>query len=113
MEYVTRQVPVFTLPFTDRKGFETPRLSVYRGVIVHWDEDHDTRILDFIDDMNEQDRSCLVATHEHEGGMWFIWNGPAPKAYEKTDHGVDTRSGDHWSILESIELNSDGRPPTS
>lgn len=107
VEFVTRKTPVFTIPFMEKKGAYSLKLSVYRGVIIHWDEDYDTRILDFIDDMDEQDRIYLVATHEHEGGIWFIWNGPAPKTYEKIDHGVNTRSGDHWSIMESIELKNE------
>lgn len=111
MKYVnvTRATPVFNLP----GGSGEPCLSIYRSVLVNWDEDYDARILDFIDDMTEEDRFYLLATHEHEGGIWFIWNGPAPKAYEKIDQGVATRSGDHWSIMESVELNSDDQAPTA
>ena len=95
MEYVTRSVPVFTLPGTGVS------LSVYRGVIVHWDEDHDSRVLNLIDDMTEKDRHNLVAIHEREGQASYVWNGKTPAQYEE---GVNTRCGDHWPCSETIEL---------
>jgi len=96
MKVVSRDIAVFSLP--NGQGCE---LSVYRGVIVCWDEDHDTRVLNLIDDMSERDRHNLVAIHEHEGQASYVWNCKTPKQYEE---GVNTRDGDHWPCQESTEL---------
>lgn len=96
MKVVSRDLAVFSLP--NGQGCD---LSVYRGVIVCWDEDHDTRVLNLIDDMTERDRENLVAIHEREGQASYVWNGKTPAQYEE---GVNTRCGDHWPCSETIEL---------
>ena len=74
--------------------------SVYRGVLVQWDEDHDERILDVLDDMPSYTRSFLIAVQEHKGVIAFVWDSAVPEGYE-ADDGIDTESGDWWHIVSS------------
>ena len=87
------------LPSTGSK--EDFGFTLYRGVIVRWDEDYDTRILDFIDDMKEFESEGLVAVHESKGNISFLWSNVTdiPPIAEATT--VETRNGDVWNVLES------------
>lgn len=69
-------------------------VSCYRGVLVLWDNDEDTRVLDFLDEMPDMMRWELIAIHEHEGVVQMFWHGYIPSEY-KTD--VESPDGDIWS----------------
>lgn len=77
--------------------------TIYRGVIVCWDEDHDQRILDFIDNMKDCDRSFLVAVQEHEGSLSFRWSFKVPEGFEDGQCLLEP-GGDYWSVYESFVI---------
>lgn len=74
--------------------------SLYKGVLVQWDEDQDTRVLDFLDDMESSDRLSLLVVQEHEGGIAFLWEGYIPDNQYKEGASIEV-DGDVWSIVES------------
>jgi hypothetical protein len=82
--------------------------SLYKGVIVVWDDDSDSRVLDLLDKMSDEVRSGLLAVHEHEGSVSFRWFGYIPSDYQE-GKGVEPGDGDWWSIYESISLGKSGR----
>ncbi len=81
---------------------ETCGFSIYRGVLVQWDEDHDERVLTVLDQMPPHILDQLIITQEHEGGICFVWKGAVPKGYQEGD-SVDGE-GDDWVILESRSI---------
>ncbi len=98
---VTRSqtLPVFTLPFwggiTIRYG-----CSFYRGALVVWDEDFDTRVLDFLDELPDDVRLHLFAVSEHEGTLGLAWKSTPPRGFHRIEsHDV---CGDVWSLGECI-----------
>lgn len=78
--------------------------SLYRGVLVQWDEDHDERVLGVIDEMPVKivDRLCVV--QEHEGCIAFVWDGEVPTGYEVDGPGIHAPDGDWWSVISSTTL---------
>ncbi len=74
--------------------------SIYRGILVQWDEDQDERVLSMIDEMPEFVRNQLLVVQEHEAILGFIWKGHVPAGYEK-DRSIDI-DGDIWNIHESV-----------
>jgi len=75
--------------------------SVYRNVLIQWDEDHDLRIMDFIDALPKVLRKNLVVVQEHEGNINFVWSLFVPRGYE-SEKMVDVPDGDCWYIMSSI-----------
>jgi hypothetical protein len=78
--------------------------SIYRGVIVQWDEDHDERVLDVLDQMPAHILDSLFVVQEHEGAIAFVWKGDVPKGYEEGTDGVEPGDGDLWCIISSFFL---------
>ena len=78
--------------------------SLYRGVLVQWDEDHDERILRVIDEMPANVIDRLLVVQEHEGCIAFVWGGDVPKGYEADGPGIIEPEGDWWCITSSIAL---------
>jgi hypothetical protein len=74
--------------------------SLYRGVLVQWDEDHDERILDVIDEMNPSALKDLLLCQEHEGSISFVWKNAVPQGFEEGG-GIDVPDGDLWNIDDS------------
>lgn len=93
------------LPSMDNGHSQRSMFSLYRGVIVCWDEDYDTRILDFIDDLDEFNSRGLIAVQEHEGSIAFRWNGRIPSRLRQ-GNCITVRDGDVWSIYESISIGN-------
>lgn len=58
-------------------------LSIYKGVIVQWDEDQDRRVLAFIDNMNEYTRKDLIIVQESKGTLALRWIGVIPPEYQE------------------------------
>lgn len=79
--------------------------SIYKGILIQWDEDTDIRILDFIDDMEEWLRIELLIIQEHEAGLYLRWKDDnyIPPEYEE-GKSIDVRDGDVWSIMESTGI---------
>lgn len=101
-------VIVFELPdlFPVRHG-----VTRHLGVLVCWDEDRDTRVLDFLDGMRDADRECLVAVQEHKGALSLVWHSREPMDYSGTEtfatYGTGTNhhvAGDVWFVCESRVL---------
>jgi hypothetical protein len=84
--------------------------SVYRGVLVQWDEDRDVRVLDVLDDMPDHLRARLLVVQEHEGSICFAWNGDVPAEYEQNTGLHVPRDGDYWCINRSVAVPQSERP---
>lgn len=74
--------------------------SIYRGALVQWDEDHDERVLEFLDHLPAFVLDGLLVVQEHEGSISFLWRDKIPKGYEEGEC-VDVPDGDVWCIVES------------
>ena len=72
--------------------------SIYRGVLILWDEDHDQRILGVIDKMPARVIKHLLIAQEHEGCIDFVWNEVIPKGYESDAPEIEAPDGDLWGI---------------
>src|SRR6185503_18619950 len=80
--------PVFLRPatFYDRDlpagashcGQEECGFSIYRGVLVQWDEDHDERIFKFLDQLPAKILDKLLVVQEHEASLVLVW-APSPR----------------------------------
>ena len=78
---------------------ESCGFSLYRGVLVQWDEDRDNRVFTLIDNMPEDEREILLVVQEHEGCVAFVWSCPPPPKYD-TGNQIEVES-DLWSITDS------------
>jgi hypothetical protein len=74
--------------------------SVYRGVLVQWDEDQDGRVLTFVDSLNHTETENLAMVQEHEGAIILRWKWHVPEKYQ-TDSMVDVE-GDKWSVQSDV-----------
>lgn len=92
------------LPNMESHVKEEAGFSVYKGVVVRWDEDYDTRIIDFIDDMDPDDVTDLFSVQEHKGSISFRWKNSVPPQFAE-GQSVDSRDGDTWSVYESTVIN--------
>lgn len=80
--------------------------SLYKGVLVQWDEDRDERIYIVLDEMDPHLRDRLLIVQEHKGSVSMVWAGSVPVEYaEGTELLVE---GDIWYVLES---NTPKGPP--
>lgn len=78
--------------------------SVYKGVLVVWDSDYDSRVLNFIDDLDSETREKLISLSEHEGGIDFLWAESVPDRFLEGE-GIAV-SGDFWNISNSTCVKS-------
>lgn len=91
-------------------------LSVHRGVFVCWDEDHDARVVDFLERLDPETRDGLFAVHEHNGALDLVWRViRIPPAYaEGQSVSVIDQWGnaDDWAITESrtVDTGRSSRP---
>jgi hypothetical protein len=80
------------------KGFSYG-FTVYRGVLIQWDEDEDRRILTFIDQLPSGVRRSLSIVQEHEGSLGLVWRNRVPEGYEVgREFEVE---GDFWVVEKS------------
>lgn len=97
MKYVAHNnanIPVFNV-----RGV---RFSLYNNIIVIWDEDFDTRVLQVLDLMPSRIHVQLATIAEHEGTVELTWYREIPQGYEDTGgHGIDSPDGDWWAINRS------------
>ena len=87
--------------------------SVYRGVVVVWDEDMDQRVLGVVDKMSDKDRMNLYAIHEREGSVSMWWRDKVPRKYRADvgSKGISVpNDNDWWSIYVSRQLESHELP---
>ncbi len=71
--------------------------AIHRGILVQWDEDHDHRVLLFIDELTDAERDRLVIVQEHEGQLSLVWDSPPENPFD--DVVVD---GDTWTVTHSV-----------
>jgi hypothetical protein len=99
----------FTITVPFRCDCDEYEFSFYKGVIVQWDEDRDTRILLFIDEMDINDRLELLLVTESEGVISFLWNSCIPSKYEHGSNQIEIVSGsddcDYWTIDYSYKIS--------
>jgi hypothetical protein len=83
-KFETVEIPV--LPVGNIKHFMdawTESLCVYRGILVFFDEDKDTRVLQFIDDLPQGIEKKLFAIGERKAGLTMVWRGKVPYRYRE------------------------------
>jgi len=85
---------------------ETCGFALHKGVLIQWDEDHDTRVIECIDAIHSANINNLRVIQEHEGSVSFIWENTIPEGYDDTCD-IIIESGDVWCIAESIILYSE------
>lgn len=76
-------------------------MSLYRGVLVIWDGDHDERVLTLLDNMPPSVLRELLAIGESKGGVNLLWRTYIPEGYNETKDNVEAPDGDVWSIYSS------------
>lgn len=74
--------------------------TIYKGLIVFFDDDQDTRVLTFIDDLSIKIRQKLFAVGESEGSLTLVWNCHPPKKYEEEEQVHCC--GDDWHVCTSV-----------
>ena len=72
--------------------------SIYRGVLVSWDEDRDGRVLVLLDNLPCQIIDQLLVVQERKGCVQFSWKGPTPQGFRDGD-SIEVES-DAWSVIE-------------
>lgn len=75
--------------------------SIYAGVLVRWDEDHDERILHVLDAMPNRVLMHLLVCQEHEGSVSFVWDCGIPPGFTDQDE-IEVPGGDVWCIHSSV-----------
>ena len=73
--------------------------SVHRGVVVEWDADHDTRVLDWLDTLSAATVQNVVLVQEHNGGIVLGWKVYVPDEFAE-GQAVEVL-GDSWAIEAS------------
>ena len=74
--------------------------SLYKGVLIQWDEDQDERILKFIDLSPDAVRARLLVAQEHEASIGLLWKDSVPSGFEDgSEWQVDE---DIWHVTESV-----------
>jgi len=81
--------------------------SVYRDVLVQWDEDHDVRVIEVVEEMLQNNVSGLQIVQEHEGAISFVWKDDIPEMY-KNGHSISVPDGESWGIVSSISITKEG-----
>jgi len=73
--------------------FQDNGFSLYRGVLVVWDDDYDVRVLDVLDRMPVNVLEQLLAVYERKASISFLWDKAVPHGYTEYDP-VDLEPGD-------------------
>lgn len=96
---INRLFDAITAALGDTGHAQEHGVSLYRGVVVVWDEDHDRRVLELIDTCAAMNLP-LVGIHEREGVVSMVWAGCVPRPYEAGNE-VYVASGDYWTVQSS------------
>lgn len=86
------------------------KVSVYRGIIIQYDEDEDDRILKLVDTLPNVDLNDLIMIGEHEGFVTALWKRESSVPYSlrnkaMVDVYIDREYGDSWGV-ENLYLNN-------
>ena len=63
--------------FDEHKG-----MSIHKNVLILWDEDFDTTIRNFIDNLGI-DAKSLCAAMERKGSLYLLWHDLIPEKYQE------------------------------
>lgn len=80
--------------------------SLYKGILVELDMDHDRRIFTFISKLPSNVRQELLYAFESEGCLVLMWKHAVPDGYTEYDEGIEVE-GDWWTFSESYAIGSD------
>lgn len=75
----------------------------HEGVFVQWDEDHDERVLGFIESIPPDIRKSLIVIQEHKAILGLIWKNEVPIQYQEGGD-LSAPDGDVWYIGSSWGL---------
>jgi hypothetical protein len=119
-QIVSTYINIFTPE--DFKGFcFNYGVSIYKDVVVIWDEDFDTRIITLLDNIIKEDKICmsdcyinqfskksLIAVSEREGHLDMLWDHPMEfnilgkmeeqHARVESINVITPSGGDTWSV---------------
>ena len=85
------------------RQFKDNGFSLYRGVLVVWDDGHDGRVLDVLDKMPVGVLEQLLAVHERKASISFLWDRLVPMGYGEYDPvDIEPGDGDLFHIDTSI-----------
>jgi hypothetical protein len=73
--------------------------SLYKNVLVQWDEDHDERIFAILDEMDLQLLDRLLVVQEHKGSVAMIWSNSVPAEFAEGQELFV--GGDVWYVVQS------------
>lgn len=94
---VTRTTPVVAISHLQRLGSLEDGISVHHGIIVVWDEDHDGRILNMIEERFPLGSAKPLAVREHKGGVQMLWEHAGDAIHCAPDELMT--EGDYWAVL--------------
>ncbi len=105
MKEYSAKVPVYTtcsyLFNPDDFPYVYEYVSVYKNVIIGWDEDRDKRVLEFLRNIeNDGHLLDLLAIQEHEASIALFWSCAPPDSYRVGDD-KDMTDGDIFTIRTS------------
>jgi len=80
-------------------------ISLYRGVLIKWNEARDKRVPMLIDSMPIQIVEKLLAVCYHKGNVAFLWRGAVPNDY--AEYKSVNVWGDNWSICWSKQAREE------
>ena len=93
MKPVALHIPVLSLAELVQMGSHLSGVSVYRGVLVVWDEDFDTRIITLINELFARGKRAPFAICESKGSVTIMWHTKGEAAAALDDYEVE---GDLW-----------------
>jgi len=99
MRYIALKVPTFHYDDLPDMHAEATGFSLYRGVLVQWDQDRDERVLDFVDGLPAGVLEGLLIVQESKGMLALRWAHEVPADYAEGNM-VDA-AGDLWTIHDS------------
>lgn len=77
--------------------------SLYRGVLIQWDEDGDERILEAIDIVPDDLRQYLLVVQGHEGHIEMLWNFRVPPQFVNGKE-LELSDNDIWTITSKAVM---------
>jgi hypothetical protein len=85
--------------FQDCKG-----MSIHKNVLILWDEDFDTTIHNFIDNLGI-DAKSLCAAMERKGRLYLLWHDLIPEKYQKNQEVLVNT--DYFSEVDYLDYLSE------
>lgn len=70
--------------------------SLYKAVLVRWDQDDDERALTLIDELPPHMRSQLLVVQERKAMVGFLWKDEVPSGYDEGEQ-IEVE-GDVWTV---------------